>query len=145
MRYFKRITIDELKDKVESKKATFSEDFDRYDYRQLTRQIEKDLNVDFDCENLDDSPYGIESKDKFLGYHTLENGLTFLGISAGGDWQCAVYWIIYYDGFKLRAYVPKCDWNYNLKTKEAHDGEEDFVFRYEDLVKDIKSRIKERV
>lgn len=49
----------------------------------------------------------------------MDNGFTFLGCAAGGDWEYPVHFAIYYDGKSLRGYVPRYCNSYNLKTKQA--------------------------
>jgi hypothetical protein len=48
----------------------------------------------------------------------------FRGIWAGGDWECPVAFIIYWDGSKLRAYVPTDGNSWNTDTKRAYGNEE---------------------
>jgi hypothetical protein len=43
---------------------------------------------------------------EILGFHTLESGLTFLGAVTEGLHH-EMYFIVYYDGEKLKVYVPK--------------------------------------
>lgn len=42
-----------------------------------------------------------------IGLHTLENGLTFFGIVAGGDGQNCAFCVFYWDGKQVRMYTPK--------------------------------------
>jgi len=117
MRNFARITIDDLKAKIEE--AYDAKGRGYRDFVTLTPTVEKDLSkVHFDCENFNSSPVG-SRYDKIMGYHTLYNGLTFLGCSAGGDWEWPVFFIIYFDGKKLRAYIPKDGNICNYKAKYA--------------------------
>lgn len=47
-------------------------------------------------------------KNSLIGFHTFENGLTFLGCAAGADGEIMpLFFIIYYDGDRLRVYCPK--------------------------------------
>lgn len=74
--------------------------------------INKDNKFNVDGENVivpDDEYDDDEFEDigeSLLGFHTLQNGLTFFGYMAGGDWESPVFMIIYYDGKKLRGYTP---------------------------------------
>jgi len=92
--------------------------------------LTKDLKVEMDLENLEcdpgDEPRGMDGA---LGFQTLSNGLTCLGCSAGGDWQVPVYFIIYWDGKKLRGYVPTKGNAWNTDSKEAYGdgGESDYL------------------
>jgi hypothetical protein len=92
---------------------------------KLTPLIQKDLSkVKFDTENViyeEDNPFRAEG----LGFRTLLNNLTVLGVKAGGDWENPVYFIIYWDGDNLRGYIPKDGNPYNSDTKEAYGNNEE--------------------
>ena len=94
--------------------------------KQLTKQIEKDLSkVEFDTENLTCDYRESFGYGKLVGFNTLPNGLTHLGISCGGDWEQSLYWIIYFDGNQLRAYIPTDGNTWNTDNKMAYgNGEE---------------------
>lgn len=104
----------------------------------------KDLGkVDFDTENFECIPdkvggdvYGY----KYGGFQTLENGLTFLGCAAGGDWQDPVFFIFYYDGKRFRGYIPKDGNSWDPKTKAAYE-DSNFVHDDAKIIEDIKARI----
>lgn len=104
------------------------QDYDR-SYKNLTSTIEKDLaKVEFDVENVSIvDEYGEGSLDGLLGLNTLPNGLAFLGFNAGGDWETPIFYIIYFDGSKLRGYIPTEGNPWNTKNKMAYgnDDEED--------------------
>lgn len=87
----------------------------------LTPQVRKDLSkVEFDDENLAWQPGEAYCKaDDICGFRTLPNGLTILGATAGGDWEMPIYFCIYWDGTKLRGYVPKDGNTWNHKRKQA--------------------------
>jgi DNA 3'-phosphatase len=127
-RYFVKISVDELQSKVESAKAIIADEDDGfmyYQYRELSSQISKDLKkLNFDFENLSEKS-GEFSNSDFVGYHELENGLSFLGIMAGGDWETPVFFIIYWDGKALRAYIPTDGNPWNTDTHEAYGNDED--------------------
>ena len=58
--------------------------------------------------------------DSLVGLHTLKNGLTFLGCAGGDDGdEIGTFFIIYYDGTQIRAYMPKNGVAYN-KIGRAH-------------------------
>lgn len=59
----------------------------------------------------------------------MDNGFTFLGVTAGGDWEEPVFFIIYFDGKGLRGYIPENGNTYNKITKTAFgsEGESDVV------------------
>jgi hypothetical protein len=94
-------------------------------WKCLTKKITKDLQkVQFDFENtiIDDDT------DNLYGLHTMENGLTFCGIGAGGDWEYPVFFIIYYDGKDLRAYIPTKGnpWNTDFHEAYGNHGEDEY-------------------
>jgi hypothetical protein len=107
-----------LKRKIEFAKSDV-EEFDRYNFPNIVR--EGDVKISFDLENVD-AEY---DTDRLTGYHTLDNGLSFLGLSCGGDWEYPVFWIIYWDGKELRGYVPTEGNYFNRITKEAYGNGDD--------------------
>ena len=123
-RTFAKISIAELKKKVE---AAYTELNDLHEFRDA---IDKDLKAYFDWENYEDAPRTHQGPDPMcllMGYHSWPNGLTFLGSTAGGDWEHPVFFVTYWDGKKLRAYVPTDGNPWNTDTKEAYgnDAEKD--------------------
>lgn len=117
-RYAVAITKDELKQKIESIDTESIGEI-----RTLTPQVEADLRkVEFDMENVayESREFSIGSDDKIMGYQTLDNGFTFRGYAAGGDWECPVFFIIYWDGKKLRGYIPEDGNTYHKKSKKAY-------------------------
>lgn len=135
MKYFARITIDELKIKIEKdyKIRTTESNLDTV-LSTLTRQIIKDINIKFSNENCGYEKDGLRFEEEIIGYNTLRNGLTYLGCWSAGDWESPVFYIIYFNGKKLRAYVPKNGNTWNTLTREAYGN---------NAVKDIKN-INER-
>jgi len=116
----------------------------RYSWPTLTNQIQKDFKVVVDFENVECGKeyeylgfdkdtkkglYATEPKDtvsnQFFGLNTLPSGLTFLGVYGGGDWECPVHFIIYWDGKKLRCYIPTEGNFWNTTTKTAYGNDED--------------------
>jgi hypothetical protein len=130
------IDLDELETPEERAEAAVH--YAGYNIRHLTPKLEADFKkVSWDCENVD------ASKDAFgykglTGLKTLNNGMTYIGITAGGDWECPVFFIIYWNGVSLRGYVPKKGNVWNYKTKEAigNSDEEDQAFLREYLKDD---------
>jgi len=58
-------------------------------------------------------------KCKIVGIQSI-GPLSFLGVTAGGDWETPVYSIFYFDGDKiLRAYIPEKGNVYNFLAKSA--------------------------
>jgi hypothetical protein len=76
----------------------------------LTPQIENDMEkVDVCFEN-------IQNKE----IKTLNNGLVAQFVYGGGDWEQGLYYIVYYDGIQLRAYIPTKGNLWNTKEKSAY-------------------------
>ena len=79
------------------------------DYRNI---VMKKLNIGYAplCPFVDDPKYPDIAGDgeNLIGYHTLENGFTFLGLGATGLYgpTSPMFFIIYHDGKRKRAYVP---------------------------------------
>lgn len=92
--------------------------------------IKKDLSkITFDTENLD-----VDGTDiNYTGFYTLESGFTFLLCVGGGDWEMSLGFIIYYDGEKLRAYIPTLGNTFDLKEKCAYGSEEDGLDGFDHL------------
>ena len=139
-RYGAVISIEQLQQHILDVVRTtpdFEDDFDenaseneKYDYwiddnahslAGATPTMEKDLGkVDFSSENASIKPsYGKEFGD-IVGFHTLPNGVPYLGVVAGGDWECPLLFVIYWDGKELRGYVPTDGNSWNKVTKAAY-------------------------
>jgi hypothetical protein len=132
-----QISQEELKDKIMAyvKKNWYAYGFDDNDLTELNdidheivellaykSNINNDLGkVRFDTENCG----FVEGHhdNVLLGFQTLENGFTFLGCYAGGDWENSVFFIIYWDGKSLRGYVPENGNIYNQLTDTAYGSE----------------------
>ncbi len=128
----------------------------RINFNSLTDRITRDLSkVNFDNENMDANPKyapeiingGKYCLKNYVGLHTLDNGLTFLGVTAGGDWESPIFFILYSDGKDLRGYIPKKGNTWNPINKSAFGNDEradelGFKLRgfssYEDLDFDFK-------
>jgi len=89
----------------------------------LLKHLGKDIKVEFDLENFSDSPKDFGPK-ALMGFHTEANGLTYCGMCAGGDWEHPVFFCIYWDGKKLRGYVPTEGNPWNTTTKAAYGNDE---------------------
>lgn len=115
-RTFRPISIPELKAKIN----------DLGSLNDILNTLKSDIKVEFDTENYNMGENSrFDEKDKAIfGYHTLDNGLTFLGIAAGGDWEYPVFFIVYWDGKKCRGYVPTEGNPWNTKTKRAYGNDE---------------------
>lgn len=107
--------------------------------------IKADNKFNVDGENnyvYDDEDYEPAEGDigeHLMGMQTLDNGLTFYGFMAGGDWEFPVFMIIYYDGKKLRGYTPSYGNSVNLDFKSAIGSERSWVDVNEDkIIKEYK-------
>jgi len=130
-RKFVPITVDELKKKIKAKVEKLNPEM-AGEFHWLPEMIStdptlsKDLSkVEFDFEN-----WSIDAEQNFgpaeiVGYRTLLNGMPFLGVSAGGDWETPLVFIIYWDGKSLRAYIPTDGNPWNTDTKMAYGNDED--------------------
>jgi hypothetical protein len=107
---------------------------------KLTKDLEK---VIFDDENTTCDQDGFMGDAKLCGFHTLDNGLTFLGVLEGGDWEYPVFFIIYYDGKELRGYIPEDGNMYNKVFKTAFGSEGEYGPEIEQITPAMVNNIKE--
>jgi hypothetical protein len=127
-RYFAPISPEELEEKVKAA----ADDHGDFSLSALREALDKDLKVEFDGENFTRRKADFGPKSligiKQLVYPGGEK-LTFWGMCAGGDWESPVFWICYWDGKKVRAYVPTEGNPWNTDTKQAYgnDGRKDFA------------------
>ena len=107
--------------------------------------ISNDVKYEFDDENYD-------YEGECAGYNTLDNGLTYFGFWSGGDWEYGIFGIVYYDGKKLRAYIPTRGNMVNTRTKIAignNDDDDEIIEKYggneepntDAMIDEIKTRI----
>lgn len=165
-RYFAPISLENLKQKIkkastETRKNFRSNEEEEYlDPQTLLDHLGKDIKVQFDLENF--YGFGDRSHKGLHGYHTLDNGLAFCGMTSGGDWEHPVFFIVYWDGKKLRGYVPTEGNPWNTDTKQAYGNDEEadlknarkrwpdcpedldgwFDFDWKAIEKDIRERIR---
>lgn len=94
---------------------------------RISETIRKDVEkVDFSEESFECfCGSGFFGTDKITGFQTLPNGLTYWGCVAGGDWEHAVFYIVYWDGKKLRGYVPKEGNLWNTEKNSAYGNNEE--------------------
>lgn len=112
-RYFETISEKELKEKIDSLIGD-----DRYSFFHNLK-----LKIEVDFEN---TYYTKEDYDfSMVGINTLSNGLTYCGVMAFGDWELPVFFILYWDGKKIQAYVPTNGNVFNRTTKQAYGNDED--------------------
>jgi hypothetical protein len=98
-------------------------------FKFLTPTVEKDLSkIEFSEENESFQ----ERDDPDTGFRVLNNGLTYLGIISGGDWEDPLFYIIYWDGKKLRGYIPDNGNVYNRKYKSAYGNADSLNYDDED-------------
>lgn len=148
-RYFEHITIPELREKI--KESTTRKDTHSYAWPLDIPQVRKDLaKCDFDFENHSISSE-LWTPRRLMGLCTLNNGLTFWGQCAGGDWEFPVFFILYWDGKKVRGYVPREGNPWNKKTKMAFGNDEserttmgELKFDVDKIEMDIRDRLKLR-
>lgn len=113
-RFFAPISIPELRKKIEA----FADDNGDFSYHILKEKLDKDLKVEFDLENTD-------AEGDMCGYKTLKDtGMTYLGVTAGGDWEHPVFFVVYWDGKKIRGYVPTNGNPWNTTTKQAYGNDD---------------------
>ena len=103
---------------------------------QLTSTIEKDLSkINFDWENYEyETGSGFSSYP--CGYEVLSNKLPVLFVNAGGDWEFPICFIIYWDGNKLRGYIPEEGNVFNKKQRCAYGSEDDGEVDLEDITEE---------
>lgn len=126
-RHFVPISIADLTAKIDvfTQESVDDDDYEGCLY-SLIEHLGSDIKVDFDLENVSYSS-GDFGPEGLMGYHTLPNGFTFCGMCAGGDWEQPIFFCVYWDGKKLRGYVPKKGNPWNVTTKAAYgndDGED---------------------
>jgi hypothetical protein len=119
-RNFAPISVEELKQKVQKE---FYDEHEGYLHDKIRKKFKSDLKVKFDFENFETTDDSFGPK-KLMGYRTLSNGLTICGMCAGGDWEHPVFFLMYWDGKKLRAYIPTEGNPWNTKTKEAYGNDD---------------------
>lgn len=115
MRKAPLITLDELKKHVDP--LINAPKFSDIVYKDLYK-------IQFDFENV------IFDGD-ICGYKILSNNLPVMVGYAGGDWEFPVAFILYWDGKKLRAYIPENGNVYNKKEKKAWDYEDAETLDYD--------------
>jgi len=157
------ITLDKFKSICLQKLGVGTEDFDVF---EMGETIDKDLSkINFSMENWDigNASHNYEKypsdHNGFVGYpcgfKVLENGMPVLFVNAGGDWEYPICFCIYWDGKKLRAYIPSEGNVYNKEQKcafgseeEMEDYEESEFFKNkpsadpEKIFQDVMGRIK---
>lgn len=154
-RFYTPIPLQQLVDKIEQ--INDSEGYS-HNIRKFTPQVEKDFKkVNVDIENVYDYPSSSNRPiKKIIGYCLIDD-FAFYGFYCGGDWENPVFHIIYWDGKKLRGYIPDDGNPWNRKTKyaygnaaynspdaEADEAGMDETFDVDKIIADIKERIKRK-
>ncbi|MGH7175392.1 MAG: hypothetical protein ACREGR_03485 [Minisyncoccia bacterium] len=141
-RFFAPITVPAFRLRCEE---AFNEDNRHSDLKymavhKILDALAKDIKVSFDTENweMKEQTWGAKN---LLGFQTLDNGMTYLGVQAGGDWEAPVFFCVYWDGKKLRGYVPTEGNPYNTKTMQAFGNDEEAD--YEDCKKRWPEEMKD--
>ena len=105
-----------------------------YTDKKSENWIKKDFKgIHFDWENYD-----------IVGDVRTTNGVPYQLFYAGGDWEIPVYFMVYYDGKRIRVYVPTVGnaWRQDLKqalgnVHKAQRGiKTDDEYVYDELIKD---------
>jgi hypothetical protein len=89
----------------------------------LVGHLGRDVKVSFDLENQAFGPadFGPEG---LMGLRRTDYGLTYWGLAAGGDWEHPVFFIAYWDGRRLRGYVPTRGNPWNTRTRKAYGNDD---------------------
>lgn len=128
-RYYHPTTMSQFKKLVQQTIAAHREQpLEQDQFFCLARAVQADLKVEFDCENTSLSPQDF-GPEPLMGYRNLGNGLVILGCCAGGDWEFPVYFAVYWDGKKLRAYIPREGNPWNTQTKRAFGNDDEADLR----------------
>lgn len=158
-RFFKKMSLKDFEEKLTNEWKIFSENKERWtelpdgfinhEILRLSSKIERDLNkVDFSSENFSVEKFHIidynkitrkgkvsdDPENRIMGFCTLPNGMPFLGMWAGGDWEKALFMLIYYSGKEFRGYIPKNGNTWNTTNNKAYCNDPEL-----DL-KDIRKR-----
>jgi len=130
----KRYNDDKDDESTGQEKSTNYRCINQVYYGNLTERIVDDFSkVQFDHENtetdkIEQRKYCIGSP--LVGFHELDNGLSFFGATACGDWEKEVFFIIWWDGKELRGYVPEegNGWNPNTHAAIGNNEHEDKAY-----------------
>lgn len=127
-----KISIQDLQNQL-NKLSFWKNGKDAY---SLLEYLQKDIKLNPDCieelaNNITDSPNLMMGTTingtPLLGFRTLPNGLTFYGMQLGDDSGYPLFLIIYYDGKRLRAYLPTYGnpWNTDCKCQIGQEIDTD--------------------
>ena len=111
----------------------------------LFREEERHTYADVDHENWETKTWwDCPEAAQYLDVQTID-GITFCGVITGGDWEWPLYEILYWDGERIRPYVPIRGNLINPYSLCAFGSEGD---RFGDYLKDLTDagkRMKERL
>lgn len=120
-RYYEVISEEDLKEKLNKLSGVLEEYSSTcFNVGEIIEKLGKDIKVRFDLENTYDSA---ELHFKLVGFQVLD-GMPFWGFAAGGDWENPVFFIAYWDGKKIRGYVPTEGNPFNRTTMQAYGNDE---------------------
>ncbi len=139
MKTFVKITPEELVEK-----------FEAISTRDILNLVTS-CGIEYDTENFEyenrvehpDGPYHLKDEHKWLGVQSLDNGLVFIGMACGGDWECSVHSLLYWDGQAIRAYVPREGNTYNKLSKCALGNNEKEDEEYINSVVSPEDRVQD--
>lgn len=118
---------DEIKEQFEKAESVFDKAIVCVSLLEIAApEAYKDIQkVQFDWENWTAKENeGFNGAENLTGFHILPNGLSYLGVVSGGDWELPIFFVLYFDGKKIRGYIPE-SWNpWNHKTKQAYGNDE---------------------
>ncbi len=137
-RTFKPTTLAEFKMKLEAELLYHDVHGTCCDPSIIREKIDKDLKVDFDWENFEwDNEAG-----SLMGFQQFKNGLCFRGCTGSGDWEHPVFFIVYHDGKKWRAYIPEDGNVWDKRKKKAYNSDDhDEDFDWAKIKADIEQHI----
>lgn len=82
---------------------------------EVLNDVQKDWSkIDFSTENMD-----------VVAEKSTQDGVPYLEIRAGGDWETPLVCIVYFDGRRMRGYVPKAGNSYNHGRRSAFGNHDD--------------------
>ncbi|TAN25287.1 MAG: hypothetical protein EPN31_15620 [Castellaniella sp.] len=83
-------------------------------------------------------------KDKFFGFHVLDNGFAFLGVYTQPEFESPIAFLLGLnsDG-KAFAYIPKTGNNYDADDNASFEwsDDDDFVFDQDSLLEDVQASL----
>lgn len=102
--------------------------FYKFPYVLGLGQVERDfMHIHSSGENFSmgaENHWGRKSPNSHLyGFHEID-GFSFFGFGACGDWEVAVFYIVYFDGKQFRGYVPTEGNTFNRTTQSAYGNDQ---------------------